>query len=170
MPLFCVSVSMTRVLWLMHNDTLMNIVFPGFAIDLFLMSHGQFCTPALEHGTWPSAIWEPRFLSHGSVWWLCEHVLCSGVFCWVVGVLFFFGWFLVGVFFATDGCCICCSGFLQASLDVAVFYCIQAILEKELCCFLQLKTKHCQCWCFSSGTEITANSCSFIQPWDQKLP
>lgn len=66
--------------------------------------------------------------------------------CCVLG--WFFGWWdgffpLViscgCFFFARDGCCICYScflqGLLQASLSAAVFYCIQAILDKELCWF-----------------------------------
>lgn len=35
--LFCVLVSMTKMFRLMHNETLMKIVFPGFAVDLFLI-------------------------------------------------------------------------------------------------------------------------------------
>lgn len=150
----------------------MNIVFPGFAIDLFLMSHNHFCTPTLEQGTWLRC----HLGTQIPFSWMFYHCvnMCCVLGCFVGWWQFYFSLvdFLWVFFFATDGCCICCflHGLLQASLNMAVFYCSQAILEKELCWFLQLKTKHCQCWCFSSGTEIKANSGCFIQPWDQKLP
>lgn len=153
----------------------MNILFPGFAIDLFLMSHEHFCTPTPERATWLSChlgAQIPFSCKCFMTVWTCA--VFWGSFLGA-GIFLLFGWFLVGVFLPLMG--------IVASAIVAFykasykphwmwlsFNCIQAILEKELCWFLQLKAKHCQCWCFSSGTELTANSCRFIQPWDQKLP
>lgn len=57
---------MTKIFRLMYNETLMNIVFPGSAIDLFLLSHDHFCVPTLEQ-LGSAAIWETRFLFHGHV-------------------------------------------------------------------------------------------------------
>lgn len=171
--LFCILVSRTKIFRLMHNETLMNIVFPGFAIDFFLMAHDHFLHQLWSMELGSGAIGEPRFLSHGCFMTLWTCAVFWGVF--LAGGNFIFLWLIsCGWYFATDGCCIfyhCfLHGLLQASLNMAVIYCIQAILVKELCWFLQLKTKHYQCWCFSSGTEVTANSCCFIQPWDQNLP
>lgn len=94
--LFCILVSRTKIFRLMHNETLMNIVFPGFAIDLFLMSHDHFCTPTLEHGTWLRCHWGTQipfsWMFYDSVNTCC--VLGCFVGWWEF--YFFFGWFLVG--------------------------------------------------------------------------
>lgn len=67
----------------MHNETLMNIVFPGFAIDFFLMAHDHFCTPALEHGAWLRCHWGTQIPFS---WMFYDSVNM----CCVLGC--FFGW------------------------------------------------------------------------------
>lgn len=169
---FYLQLSTTKIFGLMYNETLMNAVFPGFAVDLFLMSHDHFCTSTPGHTTWLSC----HLGNQIPFSWIYFMTVWTCAVFWVVFwvVRFFFPLVIScgNFFFARNGCCICQScflwGLLQSSLNVAFFYCIQAILEKELCWFLQLKTKQWQCWCFSSGTELTANSSHFIHPWDQK--
>lgn len=78
---FYLQLSMKKIFRLMHNETLMNIVFPGFAIDLFLMSHDHFYTPTLKHTTWLSC----HLRTQSPFSWICfMTVWTSDVFWGVV--------------------------------------------------------------------------------------
>lgn len=98
---FYLQLSITKIFRLMSNETLMNILFPDFAINLFLMSHEHFCIPTPEHATWLSCHLGAQIpfscKCFMTVW------TCSVFWGGFLGAGIFFGRFLVGVFLPLMG-------------------------------------------------------------------
>lgn len=80
-------------------QTFLNILFPGFVADLFLMSTDKLCIPTLEHASKlscdlvnPDSYIMPKFYDCANMCHLLGVLFVGG------GIFFFFSCFFVGVF------------------------------------------------------------------------